>query len=106
MNNLTDLESDINVTITFDYDFYDDFSRKMQSIATTIAVIGFLANAFVLFVMLKSKTIRENRTMDFIIATLTFDLLFALWFLFYLVRSRKRSSNLLIFQIISPTVYF
>jgi hypothetical protein len=90
LKGLNGTDNDYNSTDSksvISYKNYADLWLKLKVIATTIAIFGFLANAFVLFVMLKTKKFRKNRTNYFIIVTLTFDLLFALWFLFYLVRS-------------------
>lgn len=43
-----------------DEEFYNNLRRKMELTATTIAILGLVANAFVLLVMLKTKKIRTN----------------------------------------------
>jgi hypothetical protein len=73
--------------MSLDFDTYIDTRQKMQFVAVAVAFLGFFANAFVLFVMLKTKKIRANSTNYFIMATLTVDFFFSIWFCYYLVRS-------------------
>jgi hypothetical protein len=90
-NSFSSLKSDIKETIAFDRTTYLAIRHGMQAVVTIIAVFGILANAFVLIVMLKTKKIRENKTNDFILAILSFNFLFALWFAFFLVRNPKKT---------------
>lgn len=65
--------------ISLDVEFLKWFSETTKVSAKVIAVSGIFANIFVLFVMLKTKKIRENSTNNFILATLSVDCLFAFW---------------------------
>lgn len=64
----------------------NDLIHKFDFLASAIAVLGFLANAFLLFVVIKTKKIRENATNYFIIASLIINLIFVVWSAFSLVR--------------------
>lgn len=69
--------------------------HKIGIFFMAIAVFGYLANAFVLFLMLKTKKIREHATNFFIIATLTLDMVIAIWFfVFMVIESDKKSAHL------------
>lgn len=84
-DNYSDFNKTLNCSINWDEELDNSevyiYEGILAIILIIITILGLGISSYVLFVMLKTKKIRENSSNFLIIVTLTVDVLFALWFL-------------------------